>query len=226
MHSKIILKYPLKTDNATYKLTTEVLNALNNKSVVAGIFCNLQKAFDCVNYEIILAKLEFYGIKGLDLNLYKSFPESRYQRVSLSGTLSGWTGIRHGVPQGSILGPLLFLLYVNDLPNNIERISVPILYTDDTSILFSHSDLNDLTNTINNTFKIVNNWFTANYLSLNISKTHFIYFSSKLNKTVELNIHYDKYTMPTKYYTKLLGVTIDCMMTWSNHIELLYLQKN
>jgi hypothetical protein len=133
--------------------------------------------------------------------------------------LSGWTGVRHGVPQGSILGPLLFLLYVNDLPNNIKHISVQILYADDTSILFSHSNLNDLTNTINNTLKILNNWFTANYLSLNISKTHFIYFTSKVNTTVELNIHYDKYIMPTNYYTKFLGVTIDCMLIWSNNIE-------
>jgi hypothetical protein len=174
---------------------------------------------DCVNYEILLAKLEFYGIKSLNLKLYKSFLESRYQRVSLNGTLSGWTGIRHDVPQGSILGPLLFLLYVNDFTNNIEHILVPILYADDTSILFFHFNLNDLTNTINNTFKILNNWFTANYLSPNISKTHFIYFTSKSNKIVELNIHYDKYTMPTNYYTKFLGVTVDCMMTWSNHIE-------
>jgi hypothetical protein len=104
-----------------------------------------------------LAKLKFYGIKGSDLKLYKSFLESRYQRVSLNGTLSGWTGVRHGVPQGSILGPLLFLLYVNDLPSNIEHISVPVLYAHDTSILFSHYNLNDLLNTINNTFKILNN---------------------------------------------------------------------
>jgi hypothetical protein len=106
-------------------------------------------------------------------------------------------------------------------PTTFEHISVPILSAGDTSILFSDSNLNDMINTISNTFKILDNWFTANYLSLNINKTHFIYFTSKSNTIVEHNIHYDKYIMPTYYYTKFLGVTVDCMLTWSNHIELL-----
>jgi hypothetical protein len=116
----------LKTDNATYKLTTEILNALNNKSLVGGIFCDLQKAFDCVNHKILLSKLKFYGINNKDLKLYKSYLENRYQRISiykeddLDNTISKWARVKHGIKQGSVLGPLLFLLYVMIYPRTLK----------------------------------------------------------------------------------------------------------
>jgi len=107
----------LRTDNATYKQTTEILNAMNNKLLVEWIFCDLEKAFDCVNHDILLSNLKFYGISDMDLQLYLSYLGNRYCRTAIyndsknSSKVSNWAKVRHGVPQGSVLGPLFFLLY-------------------------------------------------------------------------------------------------------------------
>jgi len=111
------------------------------------MICNLEKAFDCVNHNILLFELELYGITGTDNVLYKSYLNDRYQKVLTYNTnynystLSNWTNNKHGVAQGSILGPLLFPLYINDLPKIINNISIPILFADNTSILFTNSNL-------------------------------------------------------------------------------------
>jgi hypothetical protein len=132
------------TDIVSYKLIKNILTALNNKLVVGGIFCDLHKAFDCVNYDILLSKMEFYGISRKANNLIKSYLQGIYQRVlvdfDFKKCYSKWESITDGVPQGSILGPLLFLLYVNDIPNIISDISNPILYADDTSLIITNSD--------------------------------------------------------------------------------------
>jgi len=127
----------LRTDNATYKLKTEILNAMNNKLLVGRIFCDLEKAFGCVNHDILLSKLKFYGIGEKDFQLYQSYLENRYCRTAIyndsenSNKVSNWARVRHGVPQGSILGPLLFLLYRNGLPKIINKTSAPIIFADD-----------------------------------------------------------------------------------------------
>jgi hypothetical protein len=109
---------------------------------VGGIFRDLHKAFDCVNHNILLSKMEFYGISGKANTPKKSYLQNRYQRVQIKkdtiNYCSEWELITDGVPQGSILGPLFFLLCINDLPNAISDLSTPILFADDTSIIISN----------------------------------------------------------------------------------------
>jgi len=119
------------------------------------------KTFDCVNHKILLSKLEFYGITGNHYNLYKSHLTNRYQRTLLYNengniTTSTWAKIERVIPQSSVLGPMYFLVFINDLPKFVNDKSVPILFADDTSILLSHSNAIDFNNFINTVFKILN----------------------------------------------------------------------
>jgi len=126
---------------------------MNNKLLLGGILCVLEKVFDCVNHDILLSKLKCYGISDKDFQLYQSYVGNRYCSTAIyngnenRNKVSNWATVRHAVPQDSVLGPLLFLLYVNDLPKIINKISVPIIFADDTSILFAHCNLIDLEKT-------------------------------------------------------------------------------
>jgi hypothetical protein len=124
----------LRTDNATYKVTTEILNAMINKLLEGVIFCDLEK--DCVNHVILLSKLKFYEISDKYLQLYLSYLGNRYCRTAIyndsenSNKVSNWAKVRHGVPQGSIFGTLLFLLCVHDLTKITNKTSAPIIFAD------------------------------------------------------------------------------------------------
>jgi len=174
-------------ENATYKLTTEIQNAMNNNELMSGgIFCDTEKSFYCVNHNILLAELKFYGINGRDYPLHKSYMESIYQRKQLyekeaCNKVSSWAKLLHGVPQGSLFGPLLFLVSINDIRKIINDKTKPILCTYDTSILVTYTSFIDLNYNICKTFIILNKCFKINLLSLKFNKTYFIHFTT--NKT-------------------------------------------
>ena len=134
----------LTIEIATYNLMNEILNVWNSKLIAGGIFCDLEKAFSCVNHDILLPKLETYGITDENKELYPSHLKGRYQKVLICNkshhysTLSNWTLIKHGVLQRSILGPMIFLLYVNGVPHLVSNKSTPVLFADNTSIFFTH----------------------------------------------------------------------------------------
>jgi hypothetical protein len=138
-----------------------------------------------------------------------------------NATTSTWAKVIHGVPQGSILGPLLFLLFINDLPKFMTDKSTTILFADDTSVLLSHSNLFDFKNDIKTIFATLNEWFIQNLLSLNFSKTQFVYFTTRKSNQMEITIDYNNKNIPTHSYTKYLGLTVDCTLSWKHHIDLL-----
>jgi hypothetical protein len=196
------LRTKLTTENATYKLTNEILNAMNNKLIVGGIFCDLEKAFDSVNHNILLSKLEFYGITGKYNALYKSYLENRYQRVSIynkninNSTFSSWGKVKQGVPQGSIIGPVLFLICVNNLSKAMNNKSTPVLFADGTSILFTHSNLTDFIKNINTVVDTLNKWFDDNLLCIIFEKTHYIHFITKNSMLINMHIGFDNKIIP------------------------------
>ena len=160
-------------------MINSILTALNDKVKVGGIFCDLRKPFNCLDHKILIKKMKFYRIEGKFNSLIQSYLTGRFQMVTLGNSndnsnLSKWKQIINGVPQGSILGPLLFLIYVNDLPKVVGRNSSMILSADDTSILITGSNSTDLYANIYQTFITINNWFNINSLTLNLNKTQFL----------------------------------------------------
>jgi hypothetical protein len=172
---------------------------------------------------ITLTKLEFYGLTGIILKLIKFYLEGRYHKVILENNLpnsnSEWGEKRHGVPQGSILGPLIFLLYINDLPKIVNDNAKVVLYADDTSIVITSFYPIVLPNSANKILQNINKWFTTNLLSLNADKSQYMQFVTKTSSLIDLHIKYKNKGIANTSNTKFLGLTLDNTFPWKNRID-------
>ena len=178
---------------------------------------DLSKAFDTIDHEILLKKMHNYGIRGTVLSWFQDYLSHRQQYVVVHSSTSCKSYITCGVPQGSILGPLLFLIYINDIINSSSLLTY-VLFADDTSVFYSHKCLNTLVNILNSELAKISKWFKCNKLSLNIDKTCFINFNtSKSQPIIPNNIFIDNMPINERESTKFLGVTLDSNLTWNDH---------
>ena len=175
------------------------------------ILIDLQKAFDTIDHEILLRKMICFGILEQVINWFKSYLSNRTFRVKVGKTLSDAGNLTCGVPQGSILGPLLFLLYINDIPQSIS--CDLLLYADDTCIIYQHKDINEISKVLNANFSNLCDWFLDNKLSIHFGddKTKCILFASKgkVKKADHLNIKYKEIIIKQHSKANYLGCILD-----------------
>ena len=203
---------------AILNLVDNISNSIDKKKPCAAVFIDLSKAFDTIDHTILLKKLHRYGFRGTTLQLLKSYLSNRSQCVFYQNTFSSSKGICCGVPQGSILGPVLFLIYINDIYRCSTLLNF-ILFADDTTLFYSAHSWTELSNALNEALISLCNWFKCNKLSLNVSKTNFIAFHSSRSSTINLNIMIDNEQISQVLYTKFLGVEIDYCLSWKYQIK-------
>ena len=209
------------TTHALINLTEEIRCNVDKDMYCCGTFIDLQKAFDTVDHEILLTKLSHYGVRGNANLWFRSYLSNRKQFVFVSDANSVTREIDHGVPQGSVLGPLLFIVYINDLPNVIKN-SLTSLFADDTCLLSSAPDIHSLEVKVNEDLQSLSAWLKANKIAINTSKTEVLLFRSKRKKVLR-NPHFtmDGQTLSLSPKVRYLGVILDEHLSWSFQTEFL-----
>jgi hypothetical protein len=199
------------TSHGLINLTNKILLDIDSSRVNLGVFIDLTKAFDTVDHAILVNKLNYYGIRGTSCELIKNYLQNREQYVTLDTINSSTRNIGIGVPQGSTLGPLLFLIYINDLHNCLQNGHVT-QFADDTVLTFSHKNLRELELETNHDLKRLSKWLIANKLTLNAKKTNDIIFGSvqkisTLNCSMKISIQ--DQALKQVEYIKYLGVLVE-----------------
>ena len=209
--------------DAVMELTTEILKSKENNLHTASVFLDLSKAFDTLDPKILIKKLEKYGLRGVVLNWFESYLTNRQLRVKCEVSKENKTqysnlyDVEYGAPQGSCLGPLLFLLFTNDLYLNIEHCSA-ILFADDTTLYKSHRNTRYLKWCIEQDLITISDWFKANKLTLNLEKTEYIFFCARPIK-VKPTLEIDNVTLRPVESVKFLGLWLDQNLNWDIHVN-------
>ena len=210
------------TEHAIIQLIDQINSSFEKNNFTLDVFIDLSKAFDTVDHHILISKLENYGVNGNNLRWFQSYLKNREQYLNFNNKITTLSQITCGVPQGSILGPLLFLIYVNDL-NNASSILDPIMFADDTNLFYSQKNIHQLFTKINEELEKIGDWFKANKLSLNNKKTKYTLFhknSIKDDLPVKLpDLEIANNEIERKKAIKFLGVILDENVNWQEHIR-------
>ena len=211
------------TSNAIIHTLQYIYDNLDKGCAVVSVFLDFKKAFNCVNHEILLEKMSLYGVRGVAYDWFKSYLTDRQQYVSLNGEVSGLRSIDRGVPQGSILGPLLFLIFINDFPNITDFFKFT-LFADDSTLTcsFKNTPADQIKLKINSELSKINNWLFQNRIKINAQKSNFISFSYR--KPLQLNsLIIGTDTINEVQTTKFLGIILDQNLNFKSHIN--YIQS-
>ena len=209
------------TLTAMLDATDQWYTNMDNGLINAILFVDLKKAFDTIDHEILLGILNRYGFSNQTVELFRNYLSGRTQITVINNVSSGSCEITCGVPQGSILGPLLFLLYINDLPK-CQLVSNGRLFADDTNLTYADNDLNKITSVLNDDLKILQNWLNMNKLSLNVMKTKYMFVASRQrlsNIPEQLDISISGIEIKRVKSFKCLGLELDEGLTWESHVS-------
>ena len=212
------------TEHAALELIDRITNKMDTNEIHLNIFLDLSKAFDTIDHSILLNKLKYYGLKGPTLNLFQSYLSNRKQYTEIEDTTSTILPIQVGVPQGSILGPILFIIYVNDLPQCSNKFDF-IMYADDTTLsstIDSFSDINSNASAdslINAEIGKVIEWLKINKLSLNKNKCKYMTFHMPKKQIQHLTLKIDGINIEKVEEFNFLGLTMDTNLKWKKHTD-------
>ena len=209
------------TELATLELVDRLTYAMDRNQLPINIYLDLSKAFDTLDHDILLKKLKYYGIIDKSLSLLKSYLTERIQQVKYNDIISDPLTIKCGVPQGSILGPLLFIVYINDI-KAASNYFHPILYADDTTLcatLNSNYETSD-TERLNNDLTSITNWLKANKLSLNTAKTKAILFHTPQRRVQHPELYIDNVKVNFVDQFNFLGVILNENLKWNSHVDM------
>ena len=208
----------ISTCDALLKFVNDIYHSLNIRYHHISVMIDLAKAFETVHHKILLRKMNSYGITNVPLKLFENYLSNRKSYVRIGDCSSSMQAINIGVPQGSIIGPILFLIYINDIPNASEILR-PIIFADDTTLSTSSNDQIFFEENLNNELCKVQNWCTANRLSINASKTEILLFSNRSFDISQLNIMLDNEILEFTSCCTLFGVKIDDDLNFKLHIQ-------